>query len=183
MSKRALVWGSVVCLAIMVVVLSAWRLQRQQAQAAPPLSLEGYLDEELPEAKPQVEMKVDNGPCYVCHANYRQEPLVLAHGPAGVGCIDCHGSSDDHRNDENNIIPPDRMYPLAAIDQTCGKCHRNHDVSAREVILCWQTRCPEKTDPEQIVCTDCHFEHRLSNRVVRWDKESGEVLAPTVDKP
>lgn len=148
-----------------------------RAVAAPPLSLDGYLDEKLPEApKDKVKLKVDNFACYVCHGNYDGEELVVSHGKEAIGCVDCHGKSYDHRNDEDNITPPDKMYPLETIDKMCGDCHDEHFASARDVIERWRERCPEKTDPKQIVCTDCHYQHRLEQRVVVWNKKTGEVI-------
>jgi hypothetical protein len=44
------------------------------------------------------------------------------------------------------------------------------------VLQKWQERCPEKTDPQQIVCTDCHYQHRLERRMVRWNKTTGELI-------
>ena len=148
-----------------------------RAIAAPPLSLDGFMDEKLPEApKEKVKLKVDNFACYVCHGNYDGEELVVSHGKEGTGCIDCHGKSYAHRNDEDNITPPDKMYPLEAVDKMCGDCHDEHIAPAREVILRWQERCPEKTDPQGIVCTDCHYQHRLKRRTVVWNKKTGEVI-------
>jgi hypothetical protein len=149
-----------------------------RAVAAPPLKLDAYLDEKLPEApKKKSEMKVDNFACYVCHGNYEDEELVLSHGKEEVGCIDCHGKSYPHRNDEDNITPPDKMYPLDTIEEMCGDCHDTHDAPAAKVLARWQERCPAKKDPKQIVCTDCHYKHRLERRTVRWDKKTGRVLS------
>jgi hypothetical protein len=145
--------------------------------APPPLPVEKYLHEKLPEApKEKVELKVDNFACYVCHGNYDGEEMVVSHGKEGTGCIDCHGKSFAHRNDEDNITPPDKMYPLEEVDKMCGECHDEHDVSARKVIQRWQERCPDKADPKGIVCTDCHYQHRLKRRTVRWNKRTGEVI-------
>jgi hypothetical protein len=118
----------------------------------------------------------DNIACFVCHANYREEALASQHAVKNVGCVDCHGPSYAHRNDENNITPPDRMYPADKIDQACRKCHTTHDVPAAKVIACWQQRYADKTTAETIVCTDCHGDHRLKLRTVRWDKKTGKLL-------
>ena len=148
-----------------------------RAVAAPPLSLEGYLDEKLPEAPTeQLKMKVDNQACYVCHDNYKEEKLVVRHGVEKVGCIDCHGKSFDHRDDEDNVTPPEVMYPREEINECCRDCHKEHDVSAAKVIAQWQERGLTKTDPKKLVCTDCHFRHRLKRRMVRWDKQTGKLL-------
>lgn len=151
-----------------------------QAVAAPPLSLEGYLDEKLPEASPKkTELKVDNFACYVCHGNYDGEQLVVTHGKEKIGCIDCHGQSHPHRNDEDNVTPPEKMYVPQDVDKMCGTCHKNHDVAAVDVIAHWQERCSAETDPQKIVCTDCHGNHRLRLRTVWWDKKTGKLIVRT----
>jgi len=149
-----------------------------RALAAPPLSLEGYLDEKLPEASEDdaPEMKADNFACFVCHGNYEEEELVVSHGVEGVGCVDCHGASFEHRDDEDNVTPPDKMYALEDVDKMCGACHDMHDAPARKVIERWQQRCPAKTSPEEIVCTDCHYRHRLKFRTVWWDKKTRRLI-------
>ncbi len=126
--------------------------------------------------EPPARPAADNQACYVCHANYDGEPLVQWHAEANVGCVECHGPSHPHRNDEDNITPPDVMYPRDRVDRCCAECHDDHDVPARDVIARWQERCPERTDPGGIVCTDCHGDHRLSRRTVRWDKRTGKLL-------
>jgi len=118
----------------------------------------------------------DNTACLVCHADYEAEPLAARHSAADVGCIDCHGKSYAHRNDENNTTPPDTMYPLAEIDLSCQKCHASHDVPAAQVVARWRQRRPNRADLQTAICTDCHRDHRLNQRTVRWDKKTGELL-------
>lgn len=118
----------------------------------------------------------DNEACYVCHGDYREETMVLEHVVANVGCVRCHGASAAHRDDEDNVTPPDVMYPAAAIDSACNECHDTHDAPARKVIARWQERCPEKSDLSQLVCTDCHGHHRRPFRTVQWDKTTRKLL-------
>ncbi len=141
--------------------------------AAPPLSLEGYRDEKLPEA-PHDSAGLDgiNENCFVCHGNYRTESLVLSHAKQRVGCIRCHGESLPHQRDEDHRTPPDTMYGREGVDTMCRACHETHDVPAVKVLQRWRQRCPQKTDPETIVCSDCHYEHRLASRSVVWDRKS-----------
>jgi hypothetical protein len=134
------------------------------------------LDEPPAKAKESQAFLIINDACYVCHNNYREEPLAVIHAKEETGCADCHGDSLDHRNDEDNITPPEIMYPLAKIDEACRECHDSHNVPAREVLTRWQERCPQKTDFSTVVCTDCHGFHRLERRVVRWNKETGELI-------
>lgn len=148
------------------------------AVAVPPLSLEGYLDEKLPEApaKP-ADHFAPNEPCYVCHGNLREDALVQKHGRKKVGCIKCHGPSENHRNDEDNIIPPDKMFGGDAIDRLCRRCHKKHDVPARKVVERLRARKLGTTPTGQLTCTACHFNHHLAHRTVRWDRETGKVLS------
>ncbi len=118
----------------------------------------------------------DNSACFVCHANYREEALAVRHARADVGCVACHGQSFAHRNDENNTTPPDKMIPADAIDKACRMCHTSHDVSAAKVVMHWKRRGIDKNDAASIVCTDCHGEHRLKIRTVRWNKKTGKLI-------
>ncbi len=118
----------------------------------------------------------DNSACFVCHANYREESLAVRHARADIGCVACHGQSFPHRNDENNTTPPDKMIPADAIDEACQKCHTGHDVSAAKVVMHWKRRGIDKNDAASIVCTDCHGEHRLKIRTVRWNKKTGKLI-------
>lgn len=127
-------------------------------------------------SEPTPQAVADNSACFVCHANYEDEPLAHQHARAGIGCVDCHGESHPHRNDENNITPPDIMYPAERIDPSCRECHATHDVPATEVIALWLNRCSAKKDPKNILCTDCHGEHRLKVRTVRWDKKTRKLI-------
>jgi len=120
--------------------------------------------------------EADNSPCYVCHVNYEDEEFVTTHAAENVGCVDCHGQSYEHRDDEDNVTPPDVLYGPDAIAPSCAKCHETHDVPAAKVIARWQERCPVKEDPDELVCTDCHGEHRLRFRTVWWDKKTKELV-------
>jgi hypothetical protein len=141
-----------------------------------PLLLDEPDQTEKPQPGAAAKVLTDNGPCFVCHANYAEELLASQHAAVGTGCVTCHGDSYAHRNDESNTTPPDVMYPADRIDAACQKCHGSHDVPATKVIALWLKRCPDKTRPETIVCTDCHGEHRLKVRTVRWDKRTGKLM-------
>lgn len=118
----------------------------------------------------------DNLACYCCHANYEEEQFVVYHAKANVGCVKCHGQSYAHRDDENNVTPPDTMFPPETIEANCKECHETHDAPAKDVIARWQERCPKKTKPEELLCMDCHGKHRLELRTVRWDKRTGKLI-------
>lgn len=118
----------------------------------------------------------DNSTCFVCHDNYRTEPLAVKHAAENFNCMRCHGDSYAHKNDENHTTPPDIMFPPEKIAPLCNHCHQSHNAPAAKVIARWRERCPEKTNPETLVCTDCHGAHRLKRRAVRWNKQTGELL-------
>ena len=124
----------------------------------------------------------DNLACHCCHANYKEESLAVTHAKANIGCVKCHGKSPKHQEDEDNVTPPEIMYPASKINKACAKCHDSHDVPAEKVVALWQQRCPDKTDPKQIVCTDCHGRHRLKVRTVRWEKDTGKLIVCDVEK-
>lgn len=142
--------------------------------------------EEPPEKDPldvPIGPVADNLACYCCHINYEEETFVVQHAKADVGCVECHGDSLDHRNDEDNITPPDVMFPPEKIAANCAECHKEHDAPAVDVIVRWQERCPAITDPKTILCTDCHGEHRLKLRTIRWNKKTGELIVRDQQQP
>ncbi|UCE47305.1 MAG: hypothetical protein JSW47_17085 [Phycisphaerales bacterium] len=152
------------------------------------------------------EAATENMACFVCHANYMDEFLAERHAKANVGCVNCHGDSFAHRNDENNTTPPETMYAVEKIDPFCQECHEAHNIPPKKILAAWMKQrakkpdvtcegCHEeddvpplkvvarwkevdidKSDPAGIVCTDCHGEHRMKVRTVIWDKKTGKLL-------
>jgi hypothetical protein len=143
-------------------------------KAAPMLLDEPPVKNATP-ADPKKPM-ADNSACFVCHGNFQEESMAAVHAKENIGCAKCHGVSLAHRNDEDNVTPPDKMYTSARIDNACRQCHDDHDASPRKVIAMFQARFPPNTDPKKVVCTDCHGEHRLKVRSVYWDKTTGKLL-------
>ena len=142
-----------------------------------PLLLDEPTEEQQAFAAEVTRAAVENAACFVCHANYRSEFLANRHARANVGCAGCHGQSFAHRNDENNTTPPETMYPADKIDSFCQGCHKSHDVPPGKVVAHWAKRNPDKTDPAEIVCTDCHGDHRIKVRTIIWDKKTGKLLS------
>lgn len=112
----------------------------------------------------------DNSRCYVCHVNYRKEELASRHERANVGCQKCHGDSSAHCADEDNVTPPDIMYPPEKIAALCLTCHPT-DKSGNPRK---PASAASATKPKY--CTDCHGSHRLSYRVQHWDKTTGKLI-------
>jgi hypothetical protein len=112
----------------------------------------------------------DNSRCHVCHFNFSTEELAVKHARGGVGCEDCHGQSNAHCSDEDNITPPDVMFGRETIDTLCLKCHPD--------MLAGKKKREAAGPPDAgKVCTDCHDKHRMSHRTRRWNKETGELLS------
>jgi len=83
--------------------------------------------------------------CSICHVDVEIESKGSRHLAEGIGCSDCHGSSEGHIRDENNEVKPDRVFARADIDSFCNECH--------------ECSLPAKERPLPKVCTDCHDPH------------------------
>lgn len=133
------------------------QLSTEEVSHEPPLLLEEGPAVEEPGSP--AGPAADNSRCHVCHMNYEDEELSIMHARANVGCEQCHGASDAHCSDEDNITPPDIMYPANKINSFCKGCH------------------PEaKLGGGKKYCIDCHGEHRLAHRTRKWDKATGNLI-------
>jgi len=101
----------------------------------------------------------DNSRCYVCHINFDGEALTVMHAKGAVGCEDCHGASNAHCANEDNITPPDKMFSKAAINSFCKGCHPNAKLGGGKEY-----------------CVECHGKHRMEHRTRKWNKETGELI-------
>ncbi len=125
----------------------------------------------------------DNSYCYACHVNYKREPLADKHRRAGIGCASCHGASDKHSSDENNVTPPDTMFPKDKVNASCARCHapatmaakaRRKRSAAHNAVLALKPGPRLRASP---TCTTCHGRHTLKIRTRRWDKTTGALLS------
>lgn len=91
-------------------------------------------------------------------------------------CRGCHSTVHD--------IPPRKIITRwlernkKEDNPSCANCHKEDDVPPVKVVARWKERGLDKakTDPDKIICTDCHGEHRMRIRTVIWDKKSGKLL-------
>ncbi len=143
-----------------------------------PLLLAEPPDAENVSAPAPTPAAAENTACFVCHANYAEEPIVRLHATANVACTQCHGKSYPHCNDENHRTPPDKMFPPDEIRAFCGKCHPTHDVPAEKLSERRIQRGMNVNNDQTLVCTDCHGDHRLTRRSIRWDKKTGKLIRP-----
>jgi hypothetical protein len=123
----------------------------------------------------------DNSYCLACHVNFKREDLAAKHRVAGIGCARCHGESDKHSADENNITPPDVMYAAEKVNASCARCHmagaliaasKRNPRAMHGAVLQGKGR-PYKPEP---TCTSCHGSHRVAARTRRWDKTTGKLI-------
>ena len=127
------------------------------------------------------ELFVANPFCAACHYGFDEEELALNHELAGIGCERCHGESERHRSDEDNITPPEIMYPKARINPTCMMCHPrgeiNHVSHHKPLLAGAKTVFDPEAASRKIYCTGCHAKrHRINVRTIRWNKATGELL-------
>lgn len=115
--------------------------------------------------------ETDNSRCYVCHINFSFDDMTLKHEEVNIGCETCHGPSDAHCSDEDNIIPPDVMWPLSKLNAKCMECHEQSKMPAEE-----HARLFAESKEQKQVCTDCHGDHRLPHRTRIWNRETGELI-------
>jgi hypothetical protein len=103
-----------------------------------------------------------NAACYVCHMTFVKEELAKVHLKEKVGCIECHGLSDKHANDENiGATKPDITFKRQQVDASCDKCHETHDAPAKKVVARLSERhLPANPAP---ICTDCHGQHKIAS--------------------
>ena len=120
-----------------------------------------------PDEGSSTDSMADNSRCFVCHINYVQEDIAVTHARVNMGCANCHGESDEHIADESwasggNGTAPDIMYPRAKINPFCMGCH------PRDKIDTEQHKPLFAGNNNEQYCTDCHGDHRLTNRKCKW---------------
>jgi hypothetical protein len=158
-------WLNLILSGGLIIAITSCQKQQMQDGDEPPLLLEDPPAESSGPAGPMA----DNSRCHVCHDDFRKEELAVVHARAEIGCEDCHGSSDAHCSDEDNITPPDIMYPRASLNLFCMNCHSKLAGEHHGPIL-------KGTATEKKYCTDCHGKHRREHRTRRWDKATGKLI-------
>jgi Cytochrome c3 len=121
-----------------------------------------------------------NAACYICHMTFVHESISKIHLKEQVDCIECHGLSAAHANDEDiGATKPDKIYHRKRVDAMCTLCHEGHDVPADDVVARFILRkLPLKRRP---ICTDCHGTHRIDQAEV--EDEFEEPIEDEVDVP
>jgi len=121
-------------------------------------------------AEAEKKKLADNGECYVCHLALKTERITDIHAKEGVGCVKCHGASDDHMQDEMQMTTPDVLWGRRQVDAMCGKCHEepHEDVEAKVkgFVAKWRGRQRPngRAVNDKSICTDCHGTHNLDEK-------------------
>lgn len=163
--------------------LEKWAAGNPKQEQVDQAAVAGEIPQELSEQEVEEETFVANDFCSACHYGFSDEELAFDHMLVGIGCERCHGESERHRNDEDNITPPEIMYPKAKINPTCMMCHPRHEieyVKDHESLLAGVETifdADTETTGHKLYCTTCHAKgHRINVRTVRWNKATGELL-------
>jgi len=129
-----------------------------------------------PKPDPKYYDEADNSYCYVCHVNYKKEPLADKHRLANIGCYGCHGESLAHSKDEDNATAPDIMFLKPQINMTCGKsgCHSEPKMQKVKSHKAWYAT--PVSERKKITCTDCHGAHVMKTRQRKWDKKTKKLI-------
>jgi len=120
----------------------------------------------------------DNKACYVCHLTLKTEHVTTIHLAEDIGCVDCHGPSRDHMQDEMLMTTPDLLHGRREVDHMCGECHEDPHEEVQDEVTRFRDKWRGKERPNgravsaTSICTDCHGTHNI-------DKE----LKPESDKP
>jgi len=116
----------------------------------------------------------NNAYCLTCHINFAEEELAAVHVRAGIGCIKCHGTSEEHASDEEHLAAPDILFSKARVNGSCmaPECHPRPGMEAE----IGHRPFFAGADPSHPYCTACHGQHPLPQRIRRWDKDSRQLL-------
>jgi hypothetical protein len=166
----------------LLVFVASCSLQKQATDDSEHKHIENISSEQQAAETTSKKTFVANQFCSACHYGFSDEQLAQTHEKAGIGCERCHGESERHRSDENNITPPEIMYPKAKINPTCMMCHPRHEISRvghHKTLLAGAKTSLDSANKisDQIYCTDCHAKlHHINVRTIRWNKETGELI-------
>ena len=120
--------------------------------------------------------RADNSKCFDCHIYLakEKEPLIVRHQAVNVGCVDCHGKSQPHMDDESGETAPDIIFAKDVINVSCSKsgCHSEKKLKEVTSHKPWYAGA----DGDKKTCTDCHGKHRIPDRNKKWDKKTRKLI-------
>lgn len=160
----------------LLVALAAWLVGGVAHYGSP------FDSERAQGAEESIDPMGPNAACYVCHMTFVHEKIAKLHKAEKIGCIDCHGVSARHANDEHiGATPPDIVFKRDKVDAFCGKCHATHDAPAAKVVARFvQRKLPAQPAP---ICTDCHGQHRIDRAAQKKDDSGKAGTEPAASAP
>jgi len=126
----------------------------------------------------------DNTACYVCHLTLEKEHITAVHFEEDIGCVDCHGRSKDHEQDEMQMTTPDLLFGRSEVDRMCSECHddphEGHEDDVEAFRKKWRGRARPngRSVTPTSICTDCHGTHNIDKGL---KKEEGPKKAEWVN--
>jgi len=123
----------------------------------------------------------DNSFCLVCHEGLAEELITKVHVEKDVLCVDCHGPSTFHMEDEMLMTEPDIIFGRAEVAAFCRNCHGPHKnptkVEEFREAMYGRDRANGRVVNFHSICTDCHGTHNIAGRkpgpAVGADEEKG----------
>ena len=107
----------------------------------------------------------DNGFCYVCHEDLQDELISVSHEKKEILCVDCHGASSLHMEDEMLMTKPDYLHGRDEVEPFCKGCHARHEDQDKveEFREKWlgRDRPNGRVVSSASICTDCHGLHNI----------------------
>ena len=130
-------------------------------------------DKTEPESKPVTmagsgPRPKDNSFCHVCHDGLQKELITKVHAKEDILCVDCHGPSTLHMEDEMLMTKPDVLLGRSEVEPFCRQCHGPHEEpdEVEEFREKWKGRdLPNgRVVSSRSICTDCHGTHNIGGK-------------------
>jgi hypothetical protein len=110
-----------------------------------------------------VNRPADNRLCLVCHELLATELISQKHEAKNILCIDCHGQSRLHMEDEMLMTRPDVLFGRTEVDPFCRGCHPGHKDPAKVQAFLDEWRGRDRPNGRVVtstsICMDCHGTH------------------------
>ncbi len=112
-----------------------------------------------------VDRPTDNRLCLVCHELLAEEEISHKHEVKNILCIDCHGQSRLHMEDEMLMTKADVLFGRTEADPFCLCCHPVHKEPAKVEAFREEWRGRDRPNGRVVtsssICTDCHGTHNI----------------------
>lgn len=135
----------------------------------------------VPKAVPR---PADNRLCLVCHEALTEELISRVHEKHGILCIDCHGPSTLHMEDEMQMTKPDVLFGRGEVESYCQGCHSQHKDQAKVEKFRQDNWGRDLSNGRVVnnasICTDCHGRHNIGHEKRESQSAPATELGPWV---